>query len=169
MKTPVASYRYPVVDVFTETPLEGNPLAVFPEAAGLSTAMMQRIAREFNLSETAFLLPPSRADCVAQIRMFLEQRACLRLIAESTRRNKTVDPREFVFRAMSQQPGRHLVIPVQRGERMHRASIGPALIYIRSVGDQQLHRLNVHSLCRNVERRLARLRPCQVRIGSVLQ
>src|SRR5262249_55379791 len=74
---------------------------------------------------------------VAQIRMPLEQRACLRLIATSTRRNKTVDQREFVFRAMSQQPGRHLVVPVQRGERMRRESIGPALIYIRSVGNQQ--------------------------------
>jgi hypothetical protein len=68
------------------------------------------------------------AKLIAQIRMRLEQRACLRPIAESTRRNKTVDPREFVFRAMSQQPGRHLVIPVQRGECIRRASIGPALM-----------------------------------------
>src|SRR4029077_13295530 len=62
------------------------------------------------------------AKLVAQTRMLLEQRVCLRLIAESTRRNKTVDPREFVFRAMSQQPGRHVAIPVQRGERMRRTS-----------------------------------------------
>src|SRR2546430_15240710 len=91
-----------------------------------------------------------RAKLVAQIRMLLEQRACLRLTAGSTRRNKTVDLREFVFRAMSQQPGRHLVIPVQRGESMRRASIWSALVYIRSAGDQQLHRLNVQSLCRDV-------------------
>src|SRR5262249_12547850 len=109
------------------------------------------------------------AKLVAQIRMLLEQRACLRLIAESTRRNKTVDPREFVFRAMSQQPGRHLVIPVQRGERMRRASIGPPLIYLRSVGDQQLHGLNVQSWSRKGGRPPARLSPCKVRIGSVLQ
>src|SRR5690242_3713090 len=70
---------------------------------------------------------------------------------------------------MSQQPGRHLGIPVQRGERMRRASIGLALVYIRSVRDQQLHRLNVQSLRRNVERRLARLCPCQVRSRSVRQ
>lgn len=50
---------YPVVqlDVFTEQPLEGNPLAVFPEPAGLLTERMQALAREMNLSETTFVLP----------------------------------------------------------------------------------------------------------------
>lgn len=46
------SYRYRVVDVFTTRPLEGNPLAVFPDASGLDDETMQRIARELNLSET---------------------------------------------------------------------------------------------------------------------
>ncbi len=45
------------VDVFTETPLAGNPLAVVPAAEGLSDGEMQSIARETNLSETAFVLP----------------------------------------------------------------------------------------------------------------
>jgi len=46
-----------VVDVFTDVPLEGNPVAVFMDAEGVSTETMQRVARELNLSETVFLLP----------------------------------------------------------------------------------------------------------------
>ena len=47
--------EYFVVDVFTETPLKGNPLAVVMNTAGLGTGQMQTIAREFNLSETTFV------------------------------------------------------------------------------------------------------------------
>jgi len=50
-------YDYAVVDVFAEKPLEGNALAVFADARGLTTAEMQSIAREMNLSETTFILP----------------------------------------------------------------------------------------------------------------
>lgn len=55
--------RYPFVqfDVFTSTPLEGNPLAVFPDGRGLSDAEMQALAREMNLSETTFILPRDAA------------------------------------------------------------------------------------------------------------
>jgi len=66
----VAKYRYRVVDVFTETALEGNPLAVFPDAAGISGAVMQKIARELNLSETVFVVPVTRGDCAARVRIF---------------------------------------------------------------------------------------------------
>jgi len=66
----VTDYRYRVVDVFTTEKLQGNPLAVFPEATGLADSTMQKIARELNLSETAFLLPPTRPDCVARVRIF---------------------------------------------------------------------------------------------------
>jgi trans-2,3-dihydro-3-hydroxyanthranilate isomerase len=66
----VKQYRYRVVDVFTDTPLEGNPLAVFLDGAGLATDRMQAIAREMNLSETVFLLPPTHSDCVAKLRIF---------------------------------------------------------------------------------------------------
>src|SRR6185436_19752100 len=45
--------------VFTDRPLCGNPLAVFPEARGLSPQQMQALAREMNLSESVFCLPPS--------------------------------------------------------------------------------------------------------------
>jgi trans-2,3-dihydro-3-hydroxyanthranilate isomerase len=50
-------YRFRQVDVFTDRPFAGNPLAVFPEAEGLSDSEMQAIAREMNLSETTFVLP----------------------------------------------------------------------------------------------------------------
>jgi trans-2,3-dihydro-3-hydroxyanthranilate isomerase len=47
---------FSTIDVFTTRPLEGNPLAVFPDGSGLTDAEMQAIAREFNLSETTFVL-----------------------------------------------------------------------------------------------------------------
>lgn len=68
------TYRYRVVDVFTEHPLEGNPLAVFPDARGLDTSTMQRIAKELNLSETVFVLPSNRSDCIAHLRIFTPAR-----------------------------------------------------------------------------------------------
>jgi trans-2,3-dihydro-3-hydroxyanthranilate isomerase len=68
------SYRYLVVDVFSERPLEGNPLAVFPDASGIDDATMQKIARELNLSETTFIGPASRADCAAAVRIFTPAR-----------------------------------------------------------------------------------------------
>jgi trans-2,3-dihydro-3-hydroxyanthranilate isomerase len=66
----VARYPYRIVDVFTDTPLEGNPLAVVPWAAGLDARTMQRIAREFNLAETVFVLPSERATCAVRFRIF---------------------------------------------------------------------------------------------------
>jgi trans-2,3-dihydro-3-hydroxyanthranilate isomerase len=63
-------YRYAVLDVFTDTPLTGNPLAVIPEARGLDDARMQAIAAEFNLSETVFCFPPSVPVHTAAIRIF---------------------------------------------------------------------------------------------------
>jgi len=64
------SYTYHIVDVFTEAPLEGNALAVLPSADGLEAGAMQRIAREFNLSETVFILPSERASCAVRFRIF---------------------------------------------------------------------------------------------------
>src|SRR5262245_57479676 len=65
-----AAFRYRVVDVFTREPLEGNPLAVFPDASEIEEAMQQRIARELNLSETVFVRRATRADCAASLRIF---------------------------------------------------------------------------------------------------
>jgi trans-2,3-dihydro-3-hydroxyanthranilate isomerase len=73
MRTP-RSYRYRVVDVFTDRPLEGNALAVFPEASGIDDATMQKIARELNLSETTFVVPATRSDCAAGVRIFTPAR-----------------------------------------------------------------------------------------------
>lgn len=61
---------YRVVDVFTEQPLEGNALAVFPHASGLGDVLMQKIARELNLSETVFVFPPSQPAHAASLRIF---------------------------------------------------------------------------------------------------
>jgi trans-2,3-dihydro-3-hydroxyanthranilate isomerase len=53
----VRHFRFVKVDVFSSRPLEGNQLAVFTDARGLSDAEMQALAREMNLSETTFILP----------------------------------------------------------------------------------------------------------------
>jgi trans-2,3-dihydro-3-hydroxyanthranilate isomerase len=55
------NYEFVQLDVFTQTPLAGNPLAIFPDARGLSHAEMQALAREMNLSETTFILPRDAA------------------------------------------------------------------------------------------------------------
>jgi trans-2,3-dihydro-3-hydroxyanthranilate isomerase len=62
--------RYRIVDVFTTEPLEGNALAVFPEASDLDGPTMQKIARELNLSETAFVVRPVDPRCAAGVRIF---------------------------------------------------------------------------------------------------
>jgi trans-2,3-dihydro-3-hydroxyanthranilate isomerase len=66
--------RYVVLDVFTDRPLAGNPLAVVLDAEGLDDGRMQSIAREFNLSETVFLLPPRDARHRARARIFTPMR-----------------------------------------------------------------------------------------------
>jgi trans-2,3-dihydro-3-hydroxyanthranilate isomerase len=63
-------YSYHTLDVFTDRPFSGNPLAVFPEADGLSTEQMQAIARELNLSETVFVLPPTTVEGTRKVRIF---------------------------------------------------------------------------------------------------
>jgi trans-2,3-dihydro-3-hydroxyanthranilate isomerase len=66
---------YYTLDVFTERRLAGNPLAVVTEgAAGLDTAAMQNIAREFNLSETVFVLPTDKPAHSARVRIFTPSR-----------------------------------------------------------------------------------------------
>ena len=65
--------RYQVLDVFTETAFEGNPLAVVTDAEGLDDHHMQAIAREFNLSETVFVLPPQDTRHRARLRIFTPQ------------------------------------------------------------------------------------------------
>src|ERR1700749_788454 len=62
--------RYITVDVFTDRAFGGNPLAVVLDAQGLTTAQMLAIAREFNYSETTFVLPPREAGHDAEVRIF---------------------------------------------------------------------------------------------------
>jgi len=61
-------HPYVILDVFTDVPLRGNQLAVFTDAQGISSELMQQTARELNLAETVFLLPaPNGADARARI------------------------------------------------------------------------------------------------------
>lgn len=63
-------YRFYTADVFTDTLFGGNQLAVFPDAQGLQPEQMQQIAREFNLSETVFVLPPETPEGTRRLRIF---------------------------------------------------------------------------------------------------
>ena len=62
--------RFFFVDVFASRALEGNPLAVVADADGLDESLMGAIAREFNQSETTFLMTPTRADADWRLRSF---------------------------------------------------------------------------------------------------
>lgn len=66
--------RFVTLDVFTSQRLAGNPLAVVLDAEGLDTAAMQAIAREFALSETVFVLPPTDGAYRARLRIFTPTR-----------------------------------------------------------------------------------------------
>jgi trans-2,3-dihydro-3-hydroxyanthranilate isomerase len=63
-------YQFYTADVFTDRQFGGNPLAVLTDARGLSSEMMQQIAREFNLSETVFVLPPDNPAHTRRLRIF---------------------------------------------------------------------------------------------------
>jgi trans-2,3-dihydro-3-hydroxyanthranilate isomerase len=70
----MTAYRYVTADVFTDRMFLGNPVAVLLGAAGLSTAQMQAVAREFNYTETTFVLPPQNPAHTAQLRIFTPSR-----------------------------------------------------------------------------------------------
>jgi len=67
-------YRFLQLDVFTDHAFSGNPLAVFPEAAGLSDEVMLKIAREMNLSETVFVLESENPEVLRRLRIFTPTR-----------------------------------------------------------------------------------------------
>ncbi len=69
MKT-MQTVAFKQVDVFTDQPFKGNPLAVILDGSALSTAQMQQIAQWTNLSETTFVLPPIDADASYRVRIF---------------------------------------------------------------------------------------------------
>jgi trans-2,3-dihydro-3-hydroxyanthranilate isomerase len=64
------SLKFYQADVFTSEPFGGNPVAVFPDADGLSDDQLQQIAREMNLSETVFVFPPTDQAAVVRLRIF---------------------------------------------------------------------------------------------------
>jgi trans-2,3-dihydro-3-hydroxyanthranilate isomerase len=64
------TYRFTIVDVFTEQAFGGNQLAVFPDGAGISDALMQAYAKELNFSETTFVLPPRKPGHTHRVRIF---------------------------------------------------------------------------------------------------
>jgi trans-2,3-dihydro-3-hydroxyanthranilate isomerase len=63
-------YDFVIADVFTEAPFGGNQLAVLPDARGLSDRAMQALAREFNFSESTFVLPAEKPGHTAKVRIF---------------------------------------------------------------------------------------------------
>ena len=70
---PDRTYEFVQLDVFTQTPLSGNPLAIFTDARGLDDGEMQALAREMNLSETTFILrrdPTTEAQQGKKVRIF---------------------------------------------------------------------------------------------------
>jgi trans-2,3-dihydro-3-hydroxyanthranilate isomerase len=69
----VRTLRYVICDVFTDRPLQGNPLCVFTDARGLDPGTMQALARELRLSETSFILPPEHGGH-ARLRIFTPTR-----------------------------------------------------------------------------------------------
>jgi trans-2,3-dihydro-3-hydroxyanthranilate isomerase len=66
----MTSVPFHLVDVFADEPLAGNPLAVVPDADGLDEALLRRIARELNQSETTFLLAPTEPGAAFRLRSF---------------------------------------------------------------------------------------------------
>ena len=68
------TFRFVQFDVFTDKAFCGNPLAVFPEAEGISDERMMQIAREMNLSETVFVLPADKENVLRRLRIFTPMR-----------------------------------------------------------------------------------------------
>lgn len=64
------AYRYHTADIFTSVPFGGNQLAVLPDARGLTSEQMLAIAREFNYSESTFVLPPDDPSHTRKVRIF---------------------------------------------------------------------------------------------------
>src|SRR5258708_11549146 len=66
----LSNYKFFQLDVFTDQPFSGNPLAVFLDAEGITDEEMKQIAREMNLSETVFVLPSEKEEALRRLRIF---------------------------------------------------------------------------------------------------
>jgi trans-2,3-dihydro-3-hydroxyanthranilate isomerase len=67
----LSSLDFAILDVFSDRPLAGNQLAVFPSASGIHESLLQPLAREINFSETVFVYPPEDPDNTARMRIFV--------------------------------------------------------------------------------------------------
>jgi trans-2,3-dihydro-3-hydroxyanthranilate isomerase len=97
-------FGFSLVDVFSDRPFGGNQLAVFPDAASIADETMQRLAREFNFSETTFVLPPSDPSRTCRVRIFTPHQELpfaghptLGTAAVLARRDGGQAARQFVF------------------------------------------------------------------------
>src|SRR5258706_187511 len=92
-------YTFHSVDVFSSTPFGGNQLAVMPDAAGISTEGMQKIAREFNFGETTFVLPKNDPPfCFAQLSLNeVVDRAAINRAAWAATLSRAWSPHVFFF------------------------------------------------------------------------
>jgi trans-2,3-dihydro-3-hydroxyanthranilate isomerase len=122
--------RYAVLDVFTDTPLGGNPLAVVLDGDALDAEQMQAVAGEFNLSETVFVLPPANPIHRANVRIFTPRRelpfaghptvgAAVMLGLVAARENRG---REEAMMVLEEKAG-----PVRCGVTVHGPSLGHAI------------------------------------------
>jgi trans-2,3-dihydro-3-hydroxyanthranilate isomerase len=114
------NYPYRVVDVFTQTPLEGNALAVFPEAQGLDSSTMQKIALELNLAETVFILPAERPESLATLRIF-------------------TPTREMVFAGHPTIGASYVLLPRARGDNFQLdLKVGPVTVRVEAGASPRL-------------------------------
>jgi trans-2,3-dihydro-3-hydroxyanthranilate isomerase len=121
------SLRYNLVDVFTDTPLRGNPLAVFTMAKGISPETMQDIARELNLSETVFFLPPEGGGH-ARLRIFTP-RTELPFAGHPVLGSAWVLAGPMEMNTLRLETGKGLIsVELERqGDRLHRAHMSQPL------------------------------------------
>ena len=118
---PARTYHYNQWDVFTEEPLTGNQLAVFVEPQGLTTTLMQRIAREMAFSETTFVFPPDDEDVDYRVRIFGPNREL------PFAGHPTIGTAFALARAGSISPGTEQVV--------FREGIGPVIVELEWNGD----------------------------------
>jgi trans-2,3-dihydro-3-hydroxyanthranilate isomerase len=115
-------YKFYIVDVFSSTPFGGNQLAVLPEAAGISSAGMQKIAREFNFAESTFVTPAQTPGTTCRLRIFTPS-AELAFAGHPT-----------VGTACALVRGGH-VGPGDRHTLIFEEGVGPVTVAVRNEGD----------------------------------
>ena len=127
------SYPFAIADVFTDVAFGGNQLAVVTEANGLSDDQMQGIAREFNFSETTFVLPPSRADADFKLRIFTPK-VELKFAGHPTVGTAAVLACDGALR-----------LEDGRGQIVFEEAVGPVSVSVRTRGSMPWSRLTIEA------------------------